>query len=120
MILIISGSRDFDDYDLMCQKLKQLEDGLEVVTEVVCGGAKGADSLGKQWADEHDVPVKMMLAQWSKNGKAAGPIRNREMAEYAEALMAFWDGDSPGTKNMINTMRELKKPIHVVTFGEFL
>ena len=115
MKLIIAGSRSFDDYDLLCEKASQVNENFDEITEVVCGGAKGADILGKKWADENGIPVKLMPANWSKNGKAAGPIRNREMAEYADALLVFWDGESLGTKNMIAIAIELKLPYHLVS-----
>jgi hypothetical protein len=120
MKLIISGSRGFDDYELLCKKAEQVNENVDEITEVVCGGAKGADMLGKKWADENSIPVKLMPANWAKHGKAAGPIRNREMAEYADALLVFWDGESPGTKNMITTMMELKKPYHLVSCEDLL
>ncbi len=115
MKLIISGSRSFNDYDLLSEMAMKVNDKFDEITEVVCGGAKGADVLGKKWADENGIPVKLMPANWTKHGKSAGPIRNREMAEYADALLVFWDGESPGTKNMITTMMELQKPYHLVS-----
>lgn len=68
------------------------------ITEVVSGVAHGVDKLGERWAQAHKIPVKQFPAQWNKYGNAAGPIRNREMAEYADALIAVWDGQSRGHK----------------------
>jgi hypothetical protein len=116
MKLIIAGSRTFDDYELLCEIMDRVVNNVDVVDEVVCGGAKGADSLGKRWADEHDVPVKLMPAKWSE-GKAAGPARNAAMAEYGDNLLAFWDGISPGTKNMIQLMKIAEKPYKVINYG---
>ncbi len=62
----------------------------------------GADALGERWAKENDIPVKVFPANWDKHGKAAGPIRNKQMAAYGEMLIAFWDGKSSGTGNMIS------------------
>ena len=87
------------------------------ITEVVCGGAKGVDSLGKQWAEEHQVPVTMFPANWEKYGKSAGPKRNQEMAEYAEALIAVWDGKSRGTKSMIDLAVERDLPVVMCLVG---
>lgn len=70
-------------------------------------GQGGADLLGKKWAILNGVPIKNFPADWDKYGKAAGPIRNAQMAEYADYLIAFWDGKSRGTKNMIETMINL-------------
>lgn len=81
----------------------------EDIEEVVCGGAKGADLLGAMWANANNIPVKTFLAEWDKYGRSAGMIRNRQMAEYGDFLIAFWDGQSPGTKNMINEMKYRNK-----------
>ena len=101
MKTIIAGGRDYQfnyaDHEFL--------DSL-IITEVVCGGATGADECGRQWALTEDIPVKMFQADWAKHGKAAGPIRNREMAEYADRLVAFWDGKSRGTKNMIDEAKK--------------
>lgn len=73
----------------------------EEVTEVVSGCARGVDRLGEQWAQMRSIPIKRFPANWDRDGRSAGPIRNRQMANYAEALVAIWDGESKGTKNMI-------------------
>jgi hypothetical protein len=116
MKLIIAGSRTFDNYELLCEMADRVHSNVDEVTEVVCGGAKGADSLGKRWADEHEIPVKLMPAKWSE-GKAAGPARNAAMADYGDNLLAFWDGISPGTKNMIQLMKIAEKPYKVINYG---
>lgn len=77
------------------------------ITEVVSGGASGIDSLGERWAnnnytpDGNKIPIKKFPAKWDENGKIAGILRNKEMAKYAHALIAIWDGRSPGTMNII-------------------
>jgi hypothetical protein len=68
---------------------------------VVSGGAPGVDTLAERWAEQHDIPVTGFPAEWSRYGKKAGPIRNKEMAGYAEGLVAVWDGRSRGTKDMV-------------------
>ncbi len=85
------------------------------ITEVVSGGARGVDRDGEYFAKLNNLPVKVFPALWGAEGKAAGCIRNARMAEYADALVAVWDGKSPGTKHMIATMKALKKPTHVYT-----
>ncbi len=97
MKTIIAGSRTITDFSLVEKAVK--DSGFEV-TEVVCGEAKGADSLGKQWAKRNQIPVKSFPAQWEKFGKSAGYKRNKEMAEYGEALILLWDGVSKGSANM--------------------
>ena len=64
------------------------------VTEIVSGGAKGVDRLGEWYARQRGLPCKAFPAQWAKYGKSAGPIRNAEMAEYADYGVAVWDGVS--------------------------
>ena len=113
MKLIIAGSRDFNDYFLMCKSIALL--GFKI-DEVVCGGARGADSLGEKWAFEHLVSIKYFLADWDNEGRAAGINRNHKMGDYADYLIAFWDGKSPGTRDMITYMQQLGKPVKVIKF----
>lgn len=72
------------------------------ITEVVSGRARGADRFGEIWAGRRGIPIKQFPANWNKHGKAAGAIRNQQMAEYGDALVAIWDGKSRGTKIMID------------------
>jgi hypothetical protein len=77
------------------------------ITEVVSGRARGIDTMGEQWARAHIVPIKPFIPDWYPNGpggaldRRAGFKRNEEMATYADALLAVWDGTSRGTKDMI-------------------
>lgn len=103
MKTIIAGSRAITDYETICQAVAHFN---EDITEVVSGCARGVDTLGEQWAQMRQVPVKRFPADWNKHGKSAGYIRNRQMAEYAEALIAVWDGKSRGTKNMIEEAKK--------------
>jgi len=103
MKTIIAGSRDCEDYELVCKVIA--ESGFEI-TEVVSGCARGVDRLGERWAKEHNVPVKRFPAHWSEFGKQAGPIRNREMAWYADALVAICFSGSIGTMDMIRVARK--------------
>lgn len=102
MKVIIAGSRDITKYNTVEQAVKL--SGFEI-TEVVSGKARGVDTLGEVWALTHNIPVASFPANWNKHGRAAGPIRNCEMAEYAEALIAVYDGESTGTANMITQAR---------------
>lgn len=97
MRVIIAGSREIKDYE----EVKKAVDASGFhITEVVSGKARGVDRLGEDWADEHGIPVKPFPAKWGR-GMNAGNIRNGEMAEYAHALIAIWDGESSGTEDMI-------------------
>lgn len=85
------------------------------VTEVVSGCARGVDRAGEIWAADHMIPVKHFPADWNRHGKAAGPIRNGEMAEYADGALLLWDGVSRGTTNMKEHMERLGKPYVIFT-----
>ena len=99
MKLIIAGSRNFEDYEVLKRRIDVLP---FEITEIISGNARGADSLGEWYAAENEIQVRVYPANWSKYGKPAGYIRNKEMAEVADALIAFWDGKSKGTKHMID------------------
>ena len=101
---IVAGGRDFNNYDLLKSKLDIILSSCNDI-EIVSGGCTGADRLGELYASEHNIPVKVFSANWAL-GKAAGPIRNRQMAEYATHSVIFWDGRSRGSKNMIDLSRE--------------
>ncbi len=113
MKTIVAGTRSFNDYSLMTSVISQLD---WEITEVVSGHASGADRLGEKWAKEHSVPCKVFPADW-KLGKSAGYLRNREMGEYAQALVLFWDGYSKGSKHMLNIAKDLDLKIKVVIYG---
>ena len=119
--LIIAGTRSFNDYELIRSILSTLFMKRRCWTinwneEIVSGGAPGADTLAVRYATEADIPFKVFAADWKKYGRSAGPRRNRQMAEYADAAIVFWDGKSRGTQNMIQQMRELGKPVEVIIY----
>ena len=111
MKLIIAGSRTFTDYQLLCQTLAPER---HHITEVIHGGARGADQLGFRWAVRHHVRSRCFAADWERFGKAAGVRRNHQMAQAGDMLLAFWDGRSAGTRHMISCMEQLSKPVVVV------
>ena len=105
--VIIAGSRYFTDYDLLVQRCdNSLAHVIEPI-EIVSGAAPGADRMGELYATARGYSLVKFPAQWNKFGRSAGPIRNRQMAEYANALIAFPLGKSFGTRNMIATAKEL-------------
>lgn len=121
MKVIIAGTRykdpvnkiPFDDYGLLNRSIERC--GFDI-KEVVSGSAIGADKLGEQWASVNDIEIRYMPVspqEWNKYGKAAGPMRNRRMAEYADAAIILWDGVSPGSRNMIDEMIMLNKPYYI-------
>lgn len=110
MKTIIAGSRGVTDFELVAWSIMNAP---FEVTEGVCGEARGVDTLGKNWCLWQDIPVKSFIPDWEGQGKKAGFIRNKQMADYADALIAIWDGESKGTKHMIDTMEALGKPVYI-------
>jgi hypothetical protein len=111
MKLIIAGSRTFTDYQLLCQTLAPEK---HCITQVLTGGARGADRLGIRWALSHSVRLTGFPADWERFGKSAGVRRNYQMAQAGDLLIVFWDGQSPGTAHMVQCMRQLGKPVVVI------
>ncbi len=115
MKVIIAGSRDFNDYrrlKMVCDFYLQNETDIEVVS----GTAKGADKLGEQYAKELDYKLTQFPANWDEYGRAAGFKRNLEMANYADCLIAFWDGESKGTKMMIELAEQKGLNVRIVKY----
>lgn len=109
MKVIIAGSRHITDYVEVCSAIRKSDFH---ITEVVSGCAKGPDTLGIEWANNRRIPVKRFPADWSR-GSGAGLARNWEMSYYAEGLIALWDGQSKGTKHMIDAARSRGLQVHV-------
>lgn len=114
--LVIAGTRSFGSIASKEQRIEEVDDAVrdagyapEDIAEVVsgaCGRERygstiGADGAGEEWAQANDIRVLQVPAEWDKLGKRAGPRRNKIMAEYADALVALWDGKSKGTLSMI-------------------
>lgn len=109
MKTIIAGSRTITDID---EALNNFNDW--TITEVVSGCARGVDKLGEVWATTNNIPIKRFPADWNNLGKSAGYVRNHQMADYAEALIAIWDGKSKGTKHMIDIANNKKLKVVVI------
>lgn len=113
--VIIAGGRDFNNYALLEEKCDFYLKNQNKI-EIVCGLAKGADLLGKRYGRERGYLVTDFPADWNKNGKGAGPIRNQQMADYATHLIAFWDQKSRGTKDMIDRATDKGLTVRVVRY----
>ncbi len=118
--VIIAGCRDFDDYALLKQRCNYYLQEKMVTHNViiVSGHASGADALGERFAEEHGLPCETHPADWKSHGRAAGPIRNKEMAECSDALIAFWDGKSKGTKSMIEHAQRMGLRVAIVRYDQ--
>lgn len=114
--IIVAGSRTFSDYELLSKRLEKLIAADRERVEIVCGEAKGADSLGRRYAQEHEIPIRSFPADWKNYGKSAGMVRNQKMANYGNELIAFWDGRSAGTRNMIRLAKEKGMPVTLIVF----
>lgn len=120
MKVIIAGSRSIIQKYWITKAvrlfLNEQQKTKEDISEVVSGNANGVDKLGEDWANAFNKPIKIFKPDWNKFGKTAGILRNIEMGDYADALIAIWDGKSKGTKHMISYMELLQKPVFVLQF----
>lgn len=115
--LIIAGGRDFGDFALLTETVDTfIEDHIDEDITVVCGMARGADRLGERYAELHGLRVLKQPADWDYYGKSAGFRRNEQMASNATHLIAFWDGESRGTKHMIEAAHQAKLETVVVAY----
>jgi hypothetical protein len=110
MKVIIAGSREGITEDDVTNAIWSSKFPID---EIISGGAIGADKLGEIWAMAYDIPLHIFPADWKTFGKRAGFLRNQEMAKYADALIAVWNGKSKGTAHMIKSMEALNKPVFV-------
>ena len=116
--VIIARDRHFNDYELLKEKCnyylqRKLQESRVVI---ISGHATGADALGERYAQERGLSLDAHPADWNKHGRAAGPIRNAEMAEAADTLIAFWNGASRGTKNIIDTAKSKGLKVVVIRY----
>ncbi|MBQ4616589.1 MAG: DUF2493 domain-containing protein [Mailhella sp.] len=112
MKLAVIGSRSFHDYDwleLCLLRSFRIAD----IEAVITGGAQGADALAARFASLHSIPLTVIAADWALHGKKAGPIRNTDIVRQCDALAAFWDGHSAGTRDSIAKARTAGKRMFV-------
>jgi YspA, cpYpsA-related SLOG family len=111
MKLAVVGSRNFTNYNILFHVLT------EVVTwqisQIISGGAKGTDTLAKQFAEEFNIPLVEYLPEWNVYGKAAGMLRNKHIVDNCDKLIAFWDGHSPGTRSSIELANRSNKLLKI-------
>ncbi len=119
--LIVCGGVDFKDYNYLKTQLDRLIAYYENI-RLVSGHARGVDTLAEQYAAEKSMPIQVFPAEWKKYGKAAGPIRNRAMLEYAKeetpVVAAFWNGKSRGTGNMLKQAKAAGAECHVFSYKQ--
>jgi len=117
MKLIIAGSRDIHEARNIIDVMILGEDILQLPEEVINGGCWGVDMAGMIWAKGYAISIKTFSPDWTRYGKSAGPIRNEQMAEYADALLAIWDGESKGTWDMIKRADKHELKMLLITVG---
>lgn len=105
--VIVAGGREFKDYELLKKKLNYILQNKQNI-QIVSGCARGADRLGEKYAQEKGYSIKRFPADWKTHGLGAGPIRNEEMARYSDGSVCFWNGVSPGTRDMIKRSKQHK------------
>ena len=110
MKVVIAGSRDIIDYSIL---LKAIKGCPFQITEVISGRARGVDTLGEKYAEDYGLKLHLFPADWKKYRNAAGPIRNAQMADLADAVLCVWDGVSSGTKDMMNQAKKRGLPLYV-------
>lgn len=114
MKIAIIGSRNYDDYFELERVVQLVIASVDKeVTTLASGGAKGTDSLAERFANIHDYPFKLFPADWDKLGKGAGHIRNKELSDFVDVVIGFWDGKSTGTKHMLEYSIKNKKVVYV-------
>lgn len=114
--LIIAGTHTFTHHDLFNARMTSWINHFGVPSVVLCGMAPGADTCGFVWAKRQGIKIEKHPADWGRYGLGAGPIRNRKMAERATHLIAFWDGRSRGTLDMITVATELGLEVEVARY----
>ncbi|MFW6226101.1 MAG: SLOG family protein [bacterium] len=112
MILSVIGSRHFNDYPYLSKKLYYIKN-IYNIDFFVSGGANGADKLGEKWADENNIKKKIYYPNWKIYGKKAGFIRNKDIIENSDIVVAFWDHKSKGTKHSIDLANKNNKKIFI-------
>jgi hypothetical protein len=112
---VVCGGRDFADYALLEASLCTLLPPLGHVV-IMSGAAQGADTFGERYARTHALLCQRFPAQWKMHGRRAGFVRNQQMAKVADVVIAFWDGRSRGTKDMIDLAMAKGIPVHVIRY----
>ena len=113
--IVIAGCRNYNNYDEAKEYIdfciREIKKNNTIV--ILSGGSRGADAIGERYAIENGYEIRKFVANWDKYGKAAGPIRNEQMAIEADYIICFWDYKSRGTKSMIENAKKYFKPYKI-------
>ncbi len=110
----IIGSRDFKNKELLDSTMKKLQENI-IIEKIISGGAKGADTLGVQWANKNNIETLVFNPDFKKH-KRAYHFRNRQIVKESDLIVAFWNGHSTGTKYTVTFAKTLEKEVIVVKY----
>ena len=115
--VVIAGCRDYENYDEAKEYIDFCLSSIRKENKIIIisGCANGADALGERYAAENGFVIEKYPADWEKYGRSAGPKRNKQMAQAADYVICFWDGESRGTRSMIEYAKKFEKPTRVKT-----
>lgn len=113
--ITIGGYRKYDNYDVFCKNVDAYisETGADEIT-ILSGHCSGVDMMAERYAAEKGYCLEVYPAEWDRYGLAAGPMRNQVMVVNSDMVIAFWNGTSKGTRNLIDTAKKLNKILRVV------
>lgn len=115
--LAIIGSRNFSNYELLQNEVsKFIVENNFIVDFIISGGAKGADRYGEIYAFRNNIPTKIFLPDWNQFGKSAGYRRNVQIIDNCDAVIAFWDEESKGTKHSIDIAKDKHKILKIIRY----
>ncbi len=112
--LAVVGSRSITDSQVVEHGIQRILDLGIVISVIVSGGCSGPDTLGANWAEQHNIPCDIYLPDWDKYGMRAGFVRNEDIVKNSDMVLAIWDGKSKGTEDSMNHARILGKPLITV------
>ncbi len=115
MKIVIGGCRNFEDYAVFCDFVSACleNEAKQHAITILSGHCAGVDQMAERYAKEHGLDLEIFPADWAKYGRAAGPMRNREMVKQADGVIAFWDGKSKGTASLLGYADKLNKQIYL-------
>jgi len=108
MKILIAGSRTVTDINILLKAIELSNYNITSEDEIVSGGAKGVDTLAEIYAKDKNIPITIFKPDWNKYGKAAGVLRNCEMAKYCDIGIVIHNG-SRGSMNMIKNLIKFNK-----------
>ena len=109
--IVIGGCRNYDNYESFKSRLDDIIKHKKDKIIIISGHCSGVDLMGERYAEENGFEIEIFLPEWKKYGRAAGPVRNKEMVNYADLVIAFWDGKSKGTKSLIKYAEKIGKEL---------